>query len=305
MDIRRILERTSRDEPSYICLPEHANFFTQTKMVPEIYTKDKINEMFYGYQLANYFHGRDEARHSQNSTCYRRCSIVIDRQRSTYIDQRTSIDNQMPTSVDDNTPRLHMMKSQENFHTREEIDQLVEGIYRALETTEERLDGRCDNIYIPVDLNISALTSNIEAIQGKLVEIQSYIARRPKASSSIDRHNNKSTDIHHRTSVDDATNLGRLVPSMTSDMSNTHYHVEEISADTYATLRRHQLKLESLEERLQRMENTTATMKEKWRRGDEAMRDFSDSTKDTKVDQPVNYSHLLRLFEGTKADLQH
>ncbi|KAF3539069.1 hypothetical protein F2Q69_00023184 [Brassica cretica] len=47
MDIRRVLERASRDEPSYICLPEHANFFTQTKLVPEIYTKDEINEMFY------------------------------------------------------------------------------------------------------------------------------------------------------------------------------------------------------------------------------------------------------------------
>ncbi|KAG5375833.1 hypothetical protein IGI04_040429 [Brassica rapa subsp. trilocularis] len=48
MDIRRVLERATRDEPSYICLPEHANLFTQTKLVPEIYTKDKINEMFYG-----------------------------------------------------------------------------------------------------------------------------------------------------------------------------------------------------------------------------------------------------------------
>ncbi|KAF3556178.1 hypothetical protein F2Q69_00013125 [Brassica cretica] len=47
MDIRRVLERASRDEPSYICLPEHANLFTQTKLVPEIYTKDEINEMFY------------------------------------------------------------------------------------------------------------------------------------------------------------------------------------------------------------------------------------------------------------------
>nr|VDC90285.1 unnamed protein product [Brassica rapa] len=75
------------------------------------------------------------------------------------------------------------------------------------------------------------------------------------------------------------------------------------------------------------MENTIATMMEYWCRGDEAMRDFTgtwfnkrreemdtcfpvnlqiaDSTKDTKVDQHVNYSHLLRLFEGTKADLQH
>uniref|UniRef100_M4FHB6 NAB domain-containing protein n=1 Tax=Brassica campestris TaxID=3711 RepID=M4FHB6_BRACM len=157
------------------------------------------------------------------------------------------------------------MKSQENFHTREEIDQLVEGIYRALENTEERLDGRCDDIYFPMDLDISALTSKIEAIQGVLVEIQSYIARRPEASSSIDTQNNKSTDIHHRTSVDDATNRARLVPKITSDMSDTHYHGEEISANTYATLRRHQFNLESLEERLQRMENTTATMKEKWR----------------------------------------
>ncbi|KAF3604460.1 hypothetical protein F2Q69_00035712 [Brassica cretica] len=48
MDIRRVLERASRDKPSYICLPEHANLFTQTKLVPEIYTKDEINEMFYG-----------------------------------------------------------------------------------------------------------------------------------------------------------------------------------------------------------------------------------------------------------------
>ncbi|KAF2551730.1 hypothetical protein F2Q68_00035058 [Brassica cretica] len=46
-DIRRLLERASRDEHSYICLPEHASSFTQTKLVPEIYTKDKINEMFY------------------------------------------------------------------------------------------------------------------------------------------------------------------------------------------------------------------------------------------------------------------
>ncbi|KAF3540827.1 hypothetical protein F2Q69_00023216 [Brassica cretica] len=47
-DVRRVLGRASRDEPSYVCLPEHANLFTQTKLVPEIYTKDKINEMFYG-----------------------------------------------------------------------------------------------------------------------------------------------------------------------------------------------------------------------------------------------------------------
>ncbi|KAF2574509.1 hypothetical protein F2Q70_00003773 [Brassica cretica] len=89
------------------------------------------------------------------------------------------------------------MKSQPYLHTREDIDQLVEGIYRALETTEERLDGRCDDIYFPMDLSINALISKVEAIQGEMVESQSYIARLPEASLSIDRRNNISTNIHN------------------------------------------------------------------------------------------------------------
>ncbi|KAF2546611.1 hypothetical protein F2Q70_00021829 [Brassica cretica] len=39
-DIRKLMERASRDEHNYICLPKHASSFTQTK--------DEINEMFYG-----------------------------------------------------------------------------------------------------------------------------------------------------------------------------------------------------------------------------------------------------------------
>ncbi|KAF3501323.1 hypothetical protein F2Q69_00043020 [Brassica cretica] len=162
--------------------------------------------------------------------------------------------------------------------------------------TEERLDGRCDYIYFPKDLTISALTSKVEAIQGGLVEIQSYIARRAEAPISIDRRINKSIDTNHSASIDIDTNRGRLVPKTTSGMSNTPYHGMKISADTYAALTINQFNLESLGERWQRIENTTATMKDKWRRGEEAMRDFTDSTKDTKVDQPVNYPLLLRLF---------
>ena len=48
-----------------------------------------------------------------------------------------------------------------------------------MDTAEERLDGRCDDMFFPMDLSISALTSKIEAMQGELVEIQSYIVRRP------------------------------------------------------------------------------------------------------------------------------
>ncbi|KAF2578987.1 hypothetical protein F2Q68_00005015 [Brassica cretica] len=79
---------------------------------------------------------------------------------------------------------------------------------------------------------------------------------------------------------------------MTSNMSDTNNHGEEISDDAYATLIRNEFQLDSLGERLQKIENETATMKDKWRRGDEIMRDFTDSTKDTKVNQPVNYVTL-------------
>ncbi|KAF3554788.1 hypothetical protein F2Q69_00013870 [Brassica cretica] len=176
-----------------------------------------------------------------------------------------------------------------------EIDQIVEGIYRALEFTEERLEERCDDIYFPMDLSINALTSKIDAIQGELVEIQSYIARRPEASPLIDRRNNKSTNIHQQISVDKASNRGTLIQKITSDRSDTHNHGEEISADTYTRLMRHQFNLESLGDRLQKIEDATTIMKDKWRRGDESIRDFTDSTKDTKVDQPVNYVILAEI----------
>uniref|UniRef100_M4FI19 Uncharacterized protein n=1 Tax=Brassica campestris TaxID=3711 RepID=M4FI19_BRACM len=177
-DIRRLLERASRDEPAYICLPEHASSFTLTKLVPEIYTKDEINEMFYGYKLANY-----------------------------YMEE--------------------MKQDIAEFRMRPTL----------------------------------ALTSKVEAIQGDLVESQSYIARRPETSISIDMRINKSIDTNHSASIDSDTNRGRLVAKTTSNTSNTPYHGKEISADTYATLTRHEFNLESLGERLQRTETHNCSNK--------------------------------------------
>ncbi|KAF2616467.1 hypothetical protein F2Q68_00039138 [Brassica cretica] len=242
----------------------YGSSFTQTKLVPEIYTKDEINEMFYGVCGAQ-----------EKNVDIDKIQHAADKHRPASIDRHHS------TSIDDDSKNSHPMKSQPDFHTRR--DQLGEEIYRILETTEERLDRRCDDIYFPMDLSMSTLTSQIEVIQRELVEIQSYIARRPEASASIDRRNNKSTDIHRHTSVDGATNRGRLVPKVTSDMSDAHNHGKEISSHTYATLMRHQFNLESLGDRLQKIENTTATMKEKWHRGDEAMRDFTDCLKELKL----------------------
>ncbi|KAG5398139.1 hypothetical protein IGI04_019953 [Brassica rapa subsp. trilocularis] len=264
-DIRSLLERASMDEHIYLCLREHARSFTQNKLVPEIYTKDEIKEMFYGVCGAQennegdfqmkfdgvYYPLNDNI--SWLTTCMeemRQDIAKIQTQRAAEATTPASIDRNHSTSIDDDLTHSNPMKSQLDSYTRAEINQLVEGLYRTLETIEERLDRRCDDIYFSMDLTIIA-------------------------SASIYRRNNKSTDSHRQTSVDEATNQGRLVPKVKSDMFDTHNHGEEISADTYATLMRHQFNLESLGDRLQKIENTIASMTDKWRREDEAMRDLA------------------------------
>ncbi|KAF3540048.1 hypothetical protein F2Q69_00021731 [Brassica cretica] len=271
-DIRSLLEGASMDEHSYLCLPEHARSFTQTKLVPEIYTKDEINEIFYGVCGAQeknegdfqmkldgvYYPLNDSI--SWLTTCMEETKqdiAKIQTERAAEETAPASIERKLSISIDDNPPHSNPLKSQPDSYTKEEIDQLVEEIYRTLESAEERLDRRCDDIYFPLDLTMSSLTSQVEAIQSELVEIQIYIARRPEASTSIDRRINISTD-----EATPATR-GRLVPKIKSDMSDTNNHGEAISDDAYATLIRNQFQLESLGERLQKIENATATMKDK------------------------------------------
>ncbi|KAF3588710.1 hypothetical protein F2Q69_00030094 [Brassica cretica] len=117
-DIRRLLERASRDEPAYICLPEHASSFTQTKLVQEINTKDEINEMFYGvcsehernkeaFQMkldGVYYPLNDSI--SWLITCMEEMKQDIARiQNATDVAQPPSIDRRRPQSIDRRRPQ--------------------------------------------------------------------------------------------------------------------------------------------------------------------------------------------------------
>ncbi|KAF3561239.1 hypothetical protein DY000_02016226 [Brassica cretica] len=153
-DIKRLLERASRDESAYICLPEHASSFTQTQLVPEIYTKDEINEMFFGvcgehernkeaFQMkldGVYYPLNDsiswlttcmeemkqDIARIQNATnvarppsINRRQPQSIDSRQSPSLDRHhhVSTDNRLAASIDTNPPCPHTMKSQPDFHT--------------------------------------------------------------------------------------------------------------------------------------------------------------------------------------------
>uniref|UniRef100_M4F965 Uncharacterized protein n=1 Tax=Brassica campestris TaxID=3711 RepID=M4F965_BRACM len=106
--------------------------------------------------------------------------------------------------------------------------------------------------------------------------VDSEIHRPSTIGINIDRQMQQHIDRQsHKHTIDEATNRGRLVPKVKSDMYDTHNHGEEISTDTCTTLMRHQFNLESLGDRLQKIENTIATMKDKWSRREEAMRDLT------------------------------
>ncbi|KAF3554488.1 hypothetical protein F2Q69_00015749 [Brassica cretica] len=244
------------DEHNYICLPEHTRPFIQTKLVPEIYTQDENNEMFYGIcgaqekneddfqlKLNGFYYPLNDCI-SWLTTCMeemRKDIAIKQTQRAAKATTPASIDRNISTSIDDDPSQSNPTKSKPNSYTRAEED---------------------------------SGDSEIHHASSRGIKI--------------------STDSHRRTSIDEAipTEQGQLVTKVTSNMSDTINHDEEISDDTYTTLVRHQFELECLGDRLQKIENTTATMKDKWHRGYEAIKDFTDSTKDIKVDQPVNYLTL-------------
>ena len=224
-DIRNLPERASIDEHSYICLPEHERSFTQTKLVPAIYTKDEINEMLYGICGAQ---GKNEDDFQKKldgvyyplndniswlTTCLDEMRQDIARmqtKRAAEAIALPSIDRNIPTSIDDD-PLPILTKSTPDSYAIAELDHIVQEIYETLGASEDRLDKRCIDIYFPWN-NTSSLTSQTEAMQQEIAEIQRCIASHPEASTSIDRRN--------KISIDEATptERGELVIKVTSDI---------------------------------------------------------------------------------------
>ncbi|KAF2580910.1 hypothetical protein F2Q68_00004889 [Brassica cretica] len=155
-----------------------------------------------------------------------------------------SIDRNLPTSIDADPSQSNPMKSQPDSYTRAEIAQMF--------------------FYF-------SDRSNAEGVSGDL-----EIHRSSTRGIDIDRQAHQHIDRQSQKDIDRRSYKPRRASTkLKSDMSDINDHEEEISAETYATLVRHQFKLECLGDRLQRIDNTTTTMKDKWRRGNKAMRDFT------------------------------
>ncbi|KAG5414509.1 hypothetical protein IGI04_002076 [Brassica rapa subsp. trilocularis] len=381
-DIRKLLERESLFEESHICLPEHATSFTLTRLAPELYTKDEIDEMVFGICGAQEKLGEElktlvedthqpldrgydepfrsmaemrteieslrqqlekEATTSASIDAPHATSIDVslptaqipaepqcstqhrDEWEVSYIDTRikdvycplnnnvdwqstkiellqqdldtirkkdqqpaTSIDMCAFTSLDAkvsamnerlrtyedmhdrfispvmiylnklSSQLLHAQKDIENItnqiflqaksasiywlrgpwidgkkpvellpYTEIEVDKITSKIYTALDTMEERLDKRCDDIYFPFDNKISGLESNAEWLQKEVKAIQRQLAAQHQISASIDRTRAKSIDSNsprstneHIIALIDQQLLHRTIESMQKELTD-------------------------------------------------------------------------------------
>ncbi|KAG5397575.1 hypothetical protein IGI04_019389, partial [Brassica rapa subsp. trilocularis] len=461
-NIRKILERASLFEESHICLPEHATSFTLTRLAPELYTKEEIDEMVFGICGAQEKLGEElktlvEDTHqpldrgynelfrcmaemrteidslrqqlekeattsaSIDATCATsidvslptaqilaepRCSTQHrDEWEVSYIDTRindvyfplnnnvdwlstkiellqqdpdtirkkdqqpatsinmctfTSLDakvsamNERLRTYEDMHDRfispvmidlhklssqlLHAQKDIENItnqsflqaksasidrlrgpwidgkkpvellpYTAAEVYKITSKIYTALDTMEERLDKRCDDIYFPFDNKISGLDNHAEWLQKEVKAIQRQLAAQHQISASINRtraksidsNSPRSTNKHIITSIDaESIPVGEQLIHKT--VESMQKELTDLSAYAYDNIGWHQVSIDNIQERLQNISNVLEKMDDKWTRNDEATR---NSTKDAKADQPINYTLTLNRM-NSKRDLE-
>ncbi|KAF3562661.1 hypothetical protein DY000_02016011 [Brassica cretica] len=100
----------------------------------------------------------------------------------------TSIDRFRRASLDGRKPTEHLP------YTAAEVDQITSKLYTAIDTMEERLEKRCDDIYFPFDVRLGGLDSQAEWLQKEVKAIQRQLASQHQISASIDRACSKSID---------------------------------------------------------------------------------------------------------------
>ena len=108
----------------------------------------------------------------------------------------TSIDRLRRTSLDGKKPTEHLP------YTAETIDQITSKLYKAIDTLEDRLEKRCDDIYFPFDVKISGLDSQAEWLQKEVKAIQRQLASQHQISASIDGAHSKSIDSATPATID-------------------------------------------------------------------------------------------------------
>ncbi|WZY94124.1 hypothetical protein YC2023_066453 [Brassica napus] len=207
------------------------------------------------------FHAQRDIDNITNQNFLQANSFSIDRLRRPWIDAKNPVES-LP-------------------YTAAEVDKITSKIYTAIDTIDERLDKRCDDIYFPFDNRISGLDSHAEWLQKEVKAIQRQLAAQHQISASIDRKRAKSLDGKSPRSTDehliasiDAESTPASEQLIHNTMESMYKELTELSAYAYNNIGWHQVSIDNVQDRLQHISNVLEKMDDKWTRNDEATRSF-------------------------------
>ncbi|KAG5384419.1 hypothetical protein IGI04_035889 [Brassica rapa subsp. trilocularis] len=163
-NIRKLLERASLFEESHICLPEHATSFTLTRLAPELYTKDEINEMVTGICGSQEKRGEElkslvEDTHQPLDRCYNELFRSMAEMRTKIESLRQQLGKEATTSASIDAPHAPS------------IDVSLPTAQIPAEPQFSYINTRINDVYYPLNNNVDWLTK-IELLQQDLDTIR-------------------------------------------------------------------------------------------------------------------------------------
>ncbi|KAF2555908.1 hypothetical protein F2Q68_00016208 [Brassica cretica] len=185
-NIRKILERASLFEESHICLPEHATSFTPTKLAPEIYTKDEINEMVTGICGAQEKLG-DELKTLVDDT-YQPLDRGYNELFRRMAEMRTEIESMQHILEKEATtsPSIDANKAT-SIDVKPQTSQIPAGPDSLAEKKDEweiaYINKKISNVYNPLNNNVDWLSTRINLLQQDLDTIRK---KDQQSTTSID-----------------------------------------------------------------------------------------------------------------------
>ncbi|KAG5410968.1 hypothetical protein IGI04_007287 [Brassica rapa subsp. trilocularis] len=174
-NIRKILERAYLFEESHICLPEHATSFTPTRLAPELYTKEEIDEMVFGICGAHEKLGEElktlvDDTHQPLDRGYNELFRCMAEMRTEIESLRQQLEKEATTSASIDAPRATSIDV--SLPTAQIPAELQCSTQHRDEWEVSYIDTRINDVYCPLNNNVDWLSIKIELLQQDLDTIR-------------------------------------------------------------------------------------------------------------------------------------
>ncbi|KAG5384493.1 hypothetical protein IGI04_035963 [Brassica rapa subsp. trilocularis] len=174
-NIRKILEIASLFEESHICLREHATSFTLTRLAPELYTKEEIDEMVFGICGAREKLGEElktlvDETHPPLDRGYNELFRCMAEMRTEIESLRQQLEKEAKTSASIDAPRATSIDV--SLPTAKILAEPRCSTQHMDEWEVSYIDTRINDVYCPLNNNVDWLSTKIELLRQDLDTIR-------------------------------------------------------------------------------------------------------------------------------------